>query len=217
MRKPIDSELLTAVVDLTVEKLENFSAYDVTSILRKRLPNYEIEHEEVKKVVFDYVKNNKYTTVDNCRYKTFSKPKSKPPIVVYDGRDPQSTVVNVVKKSVNDLTAMKAAMFSQMQNFSNTNSPFKPQAKVHPLLDLVCEYSTFLQSEGRITIPVKYFSKFDYLNNILVKRSNNKVTISQNGGGLRIKRGQRFRTLFPKSVKNVKVSVYNDRIEITPQ
>lgn len=75
MRKQVDKEILELLVKNTVESLDSFSIYDVTKIIRQKLPSHEISHDEVKDIVLEVCKN--YHSSTNGVYRVFSKPNTK--------------------------------------------------------------------------------------------------------------------------------------------
>ena len=76
MRKKLDQEVLELLVKNTVESLNAFSIYDVTSVIRDRLPNYEINHNDIKSIVLNICKNYKQIHA-NGGYRMFFKPQVK--------------------------------------------------------------------------------------------------------------------------------------------
>ena len=58
MLKLIEKDVLEVLVDLVCDTLTSFSAYDVTVLLRSRLPAVNILHDEVRNIVERYASNN---------------------------------------------------------------------------------------------------------------------------------------------------------------
>lgn len=75
MLEKIDSRILSVLVNLTCETLDSFSAYDVTTILRSRLPNFNILHKDVRNAVVYYVNANanRLRITDNGTYLVYNR------------------------------------------------------------------------------------------------------------------------------------------------
>ena len=71
--KSLEIEVVNVLVNSVCDTLDSFSAYDVTCLLRKKLPGHNIYHEVVKTCVENYVKQNSMTYTDNGTYKIYSK------------------------------------------------------------------------------------------------------------------------------------------------
>jgi hypothetical protein len=81
MRKYFDTDVLQGVVNCVCDTLDNFSAFDVTSKIREKFPNFEVLHSDVRDFVIEYANDNSLVVNDNGRYKTYikvSNPKLQP-------------------------------------------------------------------------------------------------------------------------------------------
>lgn len=75
MLENLDLRILSVLVNLTCETLDSFSAYDVTTILRSRLPNFNILHKDVRDAVVYYVNANAnmLRITDNGTYLVYNR------------------------------------------------------------------------------------------------------------------------------------------------
>lgn len=193
MLEKIDSRILSVLVNLTCETLDSFSAYDITSLLRSRLPNFNIIHDEVRETVVKYAIANNLEIKDNGTYLVYTNP------------------IKINFKPV--ITTSNTQGFIQ---------PPK-QSKLKSLLELKKQKETnktkSLQSEDRLSLTSlvrKQFpnSKTVYIiknkNNILVKDVyvNNSIAFDTNSE-------IRIRTGF-KSNSTVSIGVSPGTIQITP-
>lgn len=218
MRKQVDLDVLNVLVSQTCDTLDTFSAYDVTTILRSRLPNHDILHNNIKPLVQGYATNNSLTVSDNGTYKVYSKAKIAPNVsITYDDRDPiENTIKNKMTDMINSFASRKSVTFDPTKNNSVIIQNIVPSKTL-----LTRMYN--LQSEQRLTLGVDLFKNLTSTSGrYLVQRTKNKITIySENfpissTGKLRIRPGQRIRTLLPRNINKVNVTVFNDRIEIVP-
>lgn len=209
MLKKIDLEILSVLVSLVCEKLDSFSAYDITSILRSRLKDFNIDHEEVKTFVKNYVTGNLLTPTDNGTYITYSKNnfKTKPSINIATNI---STVfdpaVHSIKPTAKKSTETKLDKLLKEKNSSVTLN----MSKILPL-----------QSEGRVNITELIKAHFPKDRFVYVKRDKNanKVIISNvaQADTTQVLIGEevRIRTGFYGS-NNVKVNFLKNAVEVTP-
>lgn len=233
MRKSLDVEVLDLLVSLVCDTLDTFSAYDVTTLLRHRLPNHNLLHETVKPLVYGYVTANNLKTTDNGTYKVFSKSVKVTGVaaISYDGRDPsQSNVYG--PGSGNDIQSQMRQMISGFgNNFKDKVGVATAQVvrktggkkvAVAPQTPIISRRYNLL-SEGRITLPADLYKNLtSSTGRYTIHRSSNKITITSEyapslvGTKSKIRAGNRFRTLFPTNVRMADVNVFADRIEITP-
>jgi hypothetical protein len=76
-REMIKQDLLKVLVELLANSKDSFSAYDLTSELREKLPKYEIVHKDVQYYLNSYALKNNFTIINgNNGYKVYSKPSS---------------------------------------------------------------------------------------------------------------------------------------------
>lgn len=209
MLKKIDLEILSVLVSLVCDKLNAFSAYDITSILRSRLKDFNIDHEEVKTFVKKYVTGNLLTPTDNGTYITYSKNnfKTKPSANIATNI---STVfdpaVHSIKPTAKKSTETKLDKLLKEKNSSVTLN----MSKVLPL-----------QSEGRINITELIKAHFPKDRFVYVKRDRviNKIIISNiaQADTTKVLIGEevRIRTGFYGS-NNVKVNFLKNVVEVTP-
>lgn len=82
-RKEIDKDILSVLVYNLCDKCDSFSAYDITSTLRKMTPSHEIVHNEVRDIVNQYVLENKLNSnyMKDRGYILYSKNKNNNNIV----------------------------------------------------------------------------------------------------------------------------------------
>lgn len=210
MRKSIDSEVLAALVNNVCSSVDSFSAYDITSMVRKQLPNHEVSHDEVKTIVLNYALSNQLSVIDNGSYRIFTKQfKDVKPAtgnsikVIFDGREPDVTTAPAsAGKATNNIDTAKR----MMDNFGPKNSVQALRAKVrdkHLIKStgpkITRRYN--LQSEGRLVLPADLVG-------------GNTARVNVNGRTVFVSSGQRFRTGL--SARMVDVLVYNDHIDIVP-
>lgn len=207
MLEQLDLRVLSVLVNLTCETLNSFSAYDVTSILRSRLPNFNIVHDDVRKLVAEYSKSNNLQVSDNGTYLTYTNPVKINFTPAYTSTTSNNSPVNT-----NNFT-------SKLQSLNTTQPVSKPKSKLETLLELKKQQKTVkLQSEGRINLTGLAREYFPGHKSLYVLKNPNKIVLSHNptlnSCVLTIDPELRLRTGFKSS--NVNINVLQGVVEITP-
>lgn len=210
MLEQLDLRVLSVLVNLTCETLNSFSAYDVTSILRSRLPNFNIVHDDVRKLVAEYCKSNNLQVSDNGTYLTYTNP-------IKINFTPAYTSITSNKSPVNIVNTNN---FSNKLQSLNTQPVSKPKSKLETLLELKKEQKTVkLQSEGRINLTSLVRETFPKSPVVYISKVKNKVTLTPmalyNSISTNTNSEIRVRTGFNPNSK-VNVTVTSQGIEITP-
>jgi len=215
MLKKIDLEILSVLVSLVCDKLNAFSAYDITSILRSRLKDFNIKHEEVKTLVKNYANSKLLTPFDNGTYIIYSKNNFNTKQQNSAGSDASVTVgistvydpmLSNIKQAIKESTETKLDKLLKEKNSSAKSNT----SKILPL-----------QSEGRVNITELIKAHFPKDRFVYVKRDKNanKVIISNiaQADTTKVLIGEevRIRTGFYGS-NNVKVNFLKNVVEVTP-
>lgn len=211
--KKIDNDVLEVLVNLTCETLTTFSAYDVTSLLRKRLPNVNIKHDDVREMVYNYAQITNTPNYDNGQYRVFSKSL---PATKCCQATTQSNTIDVIKQKAKDL-ANKLSVKTQQFGIPVKAATQPSQAVSVNLNGFISEEKTYLQSEFRINLTDKIRLAFPSATQIYIQKNNKTIVISDKklpnstvrtiGGEVRLRTG--FTS--PKA----RVVTYSNKIEIT--
>lgn len=197
MRKNIDKDVLELLVNSTCKDLSSFSAYDVTSILRSRLPSREIIHDDVKEFVVQYAKINNLTVSDAGKYLVYT---NTPVVVTTTGT---STPVVTATFKDNFKTQFKTKLDSLLE-----------EKKKKLNTDTIK-----LQSEGRINITSLVRKVFPQSSVVYITKAKDSITLTHNSYYTSVPANTnspiRIRTGF-KSPK-VKINTSSQGIEITPE
>jgi hypothetical protein len=208
MLEQLDLRVLSVLVNLTCETLNSFSAYDVTSILRSRLPSFSILHDDVRKLVAEYAQSNNLQVSDNGTYLTYTNPVKInfiPTVTVTTGVN-TNNFKNKLPSLVNSVT-------------TSTQSKLDTLLKEKQLKSSEVNVKT-LQSEGRLNLTSLVRQTFPKAPVVYISRVKNKITLTPmalyNSSSANTNSEIRVRTGFnPNSKVNIKVT--SQGIEITPQ
>lgn len=214
MRQNIDLPILQTIVHLICDTNDKFSAYDVTQLVRKKLPSHEVNHDDVKQMVADYAKQNNLLATNNGTFTTYTK------CMIQVSQSPSTNVKKVDSRQnqlVNAITANPTPV---------VNSSVKPsvQSRQDQIVNAVqsvglkaLKKSTQailpVKSEGRIVLlpEIKQFK------NAHIRRDNGRIVIMDKphkGFEPLNTKTDRIRTGF--KALNAKVVVHSDWAEITP-
>jgi len=203
MRKTIDLPVLMNLVYLIADTLDTFSSFDVTKIVRSRLPGHEILHEDIKKCVHAYVKANALTENDNGTYITYSKKPSTVAISILattPTKNKNNNVYSVPHTQVAGGTLSHSNINSLLNNVNNV--PKKQFA--------------FLKSEGRLTIPenIQPWLKSTLKNPSIRKEKDRIVILEGPKPGFDPLNSVRFRTGF--KTQSVQITQHDTWLEVKP-
>jgi hypothetical protein len=212
MLEKLDLRVLSVLVNLTCETLNSFSAYDVTSILRSRLPSFSILHDDVRKLVAEYAQSNNLQVSDNGTYLTYTNPVKINFAPVYTSITSNNTPVNT-NNFANKLSSL-------VNNTVKTTTQSKLDAllKEKQLKSSGANIKT-LQSEGRLNLTSLVREAFPKVPVVYISRTKNKVILTPNAlynsSSVNTNSEIRVRTGFNPNSK-VNITVNSQGIEITP-
>lgn len=205
MRNKLDLPVLQAIVHLICDGNDSFSAYDITTLVRKRLPSAEIVHDEVRLMVQDYAAQNGLVATNAGNYIVFSKTKQ---------------VTNSVTRSQQIVAAITSNSTPVAKDIVK---PVTTQSRQDQIVNAVTSVASNkstgitviepVRSEGRIKLhpSIKQFK------NAHIRRENNRIVIldkAHKGFDPMKITSDRIRTGFNSN--KAKVVVHKDWAEIVP-
>jgi len=222
MLEKLDLRVLSVLVNLTCETLNSFSAYDVTCLLRSRLPNFNILHEDVRDLVVKYAFVNNLQTKDNGAYLVYTNPVKINFQPAYSNSPVMTT--GTTSGTVNSPFLVNANSFvTKLNNLNQTIVQKAVQSKLDALLKEKQSKSVSgtvkpLQSEGRLNLTNLVKEYFPGFQRVYVTRQPNNILITtnpyKNSSVLVVDPELRIRTGFKTNSVNIKVE--SGKVEITP-